>query len=76
MSADKNRRRDRAYAFIRNLRHGGRGFPRGEAKTDVSGRLSSVMRYCLDRDLATMSRIRRPSYGSGVSNRRNIFNAD
>ncbi len=74
MSADKHKKRDRAFAFIRDLRRGGRGYPRGEAKFAMSGPPTPVVRYCLGRGLAT---IRRAAKWTGeVRNRRNIFSAD
>jgi hypothetical protein len=58
MSADKHKKRDRAFAFIRSLRKGYRGFPRGEAKTRFSGCVSPIMKYCVDRGFAVIRRTR------------------
>lgn len=74
MSSDKRKKLQRAYAFIRDLRRGGRGYPKGEAKTVVNGRPSRTMTYCLKRGLAVLRRVEMPGYYNTLS--RNIFDAD
>jgi hypothetical protein len=71
MSKDKHKKRDRAYAFIRQLRSGGRGYHVGEAKFHLSGRRSKIIQYCLEKGLATLKRVR-----VSPRTRRNEFNAE
>ena len=78
MSADKHKKRDRAFAFIRSLgtqqagwkinRHEERWGPR---QRTFSGPMTDLMRYCVDRGLAKIVR-----QGRGGRANRNVFDAE
>jgi hypothetical protein len=85
MSKDKHKKRDRAYAFIRGLRtrmprqpvgvnpYGFWG--KGVAKATISGPLPAVVRYCINRGLASLRRTAPGTIRFGRS-RHNLFDAD
>lgn len=75
MSADKQKRRARAFAFLRLLYQGGRGFPVGVGKETLSGPLSRTVRYCLDKGYATLRRTR-PGELRGARARHNLLDAE
>lgn len=81
MSNDKHKKRDRAYAFLRSL-HWGRAWGGGHkphmpyeknGKTEFSGPMTPIMRYCVERGLAVVTR-RARSHGE-IRNRRNRLDA-
>lgn len=78
MSNDKRKKHDRAMAFIRSLRAGYRGFPKGEAKMTFSGPPSAMIRYCVNKGLASVRRSRWGEIyaGRGSWPRHNVLDAD
>lgn len=85
MSSDKHKKRDRAYAFIRALRYRGERLPegvnpygfwgRGMAMATVSGPIPKIVRYCVARGMATLTRTKPGAVRSGRS-RHNLIDAD
>lgn len=75
MSKDKHKQRDRAFAYIRSLKRGWNGFPKGITKATISGPLSKVQQYCIDRGFASLRRTK-PGELRGSRARHNLFDAE
>lgn len=75
MSADKHKRRDRAFAFIRSLRTGWHGFPKHIRKARISGPLTPVMKYCIKKGYAKITRTK-PGMMHRSYSRHTIFDAE
>jgi hypothetical protein len=60
MSADKHKKRDRAYAFLRSIRRQRRlaVAPDGTVGLPFSGTPSRIMLYCVERGMAQIRRVR------------------
>jgi hypothetical protein len=76
MSADKLKKKARAFAFIRYLNNNLNGYRIGNACDTVNGRPSPIMRYCLKKGYAKMRREVRSATSSYGIVSRTIFDAN